>query len=120
MGGNIGDVAPQTQWLGKKVKALQQGWDFVQHDTQGPGKEFWSAEKSLREDFLPTLSFGVAEQFTDRTIILLTVKDRGMSSTGNWTASSLVTRHLAATLQVHVKLFSRDHVQLLINCKAEI
>ena len=117
---------PQATYVDLQ-NTFQQGWAFVQHSTKGPGEDFWPVENYLREDFLLSLFLGVEENFPNRTIMLLPVKytgivipDPNLTAQVNWITLCMITRHLVAALRVHVRFFSRDHVQLLTDCKADI
>ena len=50
----------------------------------------------------------------------LAIPDHNHTEKGNWTISCVSTGHLVIDLQVHIKLQSRYHTQLLTGFRKEI
>ena len=84
------------------------------------GEDFMLVKKALYEEFLLVLLHQVEAKISRQVVTSIPVKhtdlslqDQNKTSQGNWMASCVITRHLNASLWIHVKFRSGDHVQLL-------
>ena len=97
-------------------KSPRQEWAFVKQVDLGIGKNFGPAEKAMWETFVPALFKGLCDGAPDRGVTRLPVKqaelallDPTQTAPENWTASCVITGHLAAALRGQVEFQTADH-----------